>query len=73
MARMTIAEVTAEVLRKWCGSDAERSPPYPRRKLPLPLRYRGRARACADTWAPGGQAGGLDRPRFRGCIDEQPA
>ena len=29
MARMTIAEVTAEVLRKWCGSDAERKPPIP--------------------------------------------
>jgi hypothetical protein len=29
MARMTIAEVTAEVLRKRCGSDAERKPPIP--------------------------------------------
>ena len=56
MARMTIAEVTAEVLRKWCGSDAERKPPIPPAQAsasaPLP-RAGGRARACAETWTPG--------------------
>jgi hypothetical protein len=34
MARMTIAEVTAEVLRKWCGSDAERKPPISTHERP---------------------------------------
>ena len=53
MARMTIAEVTAEVLRKWCGSDAERKPPIPPAQASASAPLPRRARACAETWAPG--------------------
>lgn len=71
MARMTIAEVTAEVPRKWCGSDAERKPPIPPAQAsasaPLP---RAGGRGLAPRPGPRGQAGGRDGPR---CIDEQPA
>ena len=49
MARMTIAEVTAEVVRKWCGSDAERKPPIPPAQAsasaPLPRAGAGLRRA----------------------------
>ena len=53
MARMTIAEVTAEVMRKWCGSDAERKPPIPPAQASASAPLPRRARACAETWAPG--------------------
>lgn len=73
MARITIAEVNAEVLRKWCGSNAERKPPIPPAQAsasaPLPRADAGSRRDLG----PGVQAGGGDRPRVRTCVGERSA